>query len=259
MPVMKTFPFGVNGNTVHLRRSDYKEVIASLYSEEEFRTSKTEFWPAFSRCSRRQGRLICWYILAIILEAWLAGKLAANHGKYKDNTVYKWLADKFLFSYISEWHPLLTPYLFVEKETRVQADMLCTNGTLYQGIVTQHFVKNGTLTGIFLSEPKRFDRERYQKDREAYQKDKEAHSGKDMKKPETKDYWTKIPSENLYFFADKIFNMNLTYLPPQGKVAEIEAIKKLIMEVLGGKYSSMNIRVTQDTGSAADADSEAPN
>jgi hypothetical protein len=237
VPFVQTFPFSVTGNTAELRRSDYKLVTSALYSEEEYRNSKKEFWPAFSRCSRRQARLIAWYMLVIALEAWLAGWLAANYAEFKTFSLYNWLADKFLFSYISEWHPLLTPYMFVDKDTTVQADILCTNGILYQGIVTQHFVKDGTLTGIFVTEPKRYNRDRYVKDREALEKE--------GKKPDKDAYWQKIPSENLYFFADKIFNMNLTYRPPAGKVADDEAVRKLVIEIMGPSLSAKNITITQ--------------
>jgi hypothetical protein len=238
LPMMRTVPFSVRDNTVELRRSDYREVLSALYSEQEYRNSQKEFWPAFTRCSRRQARLAAWYILAIGLEAWAAGKLAANYAKYKHNPVYSWLADKFLFSYISEWHPLLTPYMFVEKGTTVQADMLCTNGTLYQGVVTQHFVKNGTLTGIFLTEPKRFNRELYVKNKDLSEK-----AG--IKKPDKNDYWQEIPSQNLYFFADKIFNMNLTYRSPVGRV-DAEAVRRLLIKIAGATSEKSNITITQE-------------
>lgn len=239
LPVMQTFPFSVKSNTAESRRADYRAVTSALYSEEEYRNSKKEFWPAFTRCSRRQGRLIAWYMLFIGLEAWAAGRLAADYAKYRIFLFYNWLADKFLFSYISEWHPLLTPYMFVDKDTTVQADILCTNGILYQGTVTQHFVKDGTLTGIFLTKPKRYNRDLYVKDREALEKE--------GKKPDKDAYWQKIPSENLYFFADKIFNMNLTYKPPIGKVADEEAVRKLVIEIIGSSQSTRNITITTST------------
>ena len=54
LPIMRTVPFSVKGNTVETRRSDYKAVISALYSEQEYRGSTKEFWPAFTRSSRRQ-------------------------------------------------------------------------------------------------------------------------------------------------------------------------------------------------------------
>ena len=237
LPVMRTCPFSLKDNSFQMRRSDYKLLTSALYSEEEYRKHQNEFWPAFTRCSRRQARLIAWYVLFIGLEAWLAGALAARYAKYRNSRIYNWLADKFLFSYISEWHPLLTPYMFVDKDTSVQADILCTNGILYQGIVTQHFVRDGNLTGIFLTDPKRFNRDRYIADRLA--------SEKEGKKPDKDTYWQAIPSQNLYFFADKIFNMNLTYKSSAGKFVDDEAVRRLIFEIIG-KALPKNITITQD-------------
>jgi len=239
VPFVQTFPFPVRNNTAQSRRSDYKLVASALYSEEEYRNSKREFWSAFGRCSRRQARIIAWYILLIGLEAWLAGWLAANYAKYRGLWLYNWVADKFLFSYISPWHPLLTPYMFVDKDTTVQADILCTNGILYQGTVSQHLVKDdGTLSGIFLTEPKRYNRELYAKDREALEKE--------GKNPDRNAYWQSIPSENLYFFADKIFNMNLNFKPPVGRIADREAIRKLLIKVIGQSFSTKNVTITQE-------------
>jgi hypothetical protein len=240
-PIVKCFPFPVRNGTAQSRRSDYKLIASALYSEDEYKSSKKEFWPAFSRCARRQARLISWYILLIGLEAWLAGWLAANYARFRSLSLYNWLADKFLFSYISPWHPLLTPYMFVGKDTAVQADILCTNGMLYQGIVSQHFARDdGSLSGIFLTEPRRYNRELYIKDREAFEKENEG------KKPDKNSYWQAIPSENLYFFADKIFNMNLNFKPPAGRIADREAIRKLLIKVIGQSFSTRNVTITQE-------------
>ncbi len=239
MPYMDRFPFPVVESTV-MRRSDYKLVTSALYSEAKYSASEKDFWPAFTRCSRRQGRLLAWYMVLIGLEAWGAGYLAANYAKYRSNRPYAWLADKFLFSYISEWHPLLTPYMFVDKETTVQADILCTNDILYQGTVTQHFISDGKLTGIFLTDPRRFNREPYVKDREAWEKSED----KTKEKPDKEKYWQTIPSKNLYFFADKIFNMNLNFKPPAGQVAGSEAIRKLLAEAIG-RVNLQGVTITQ--------------
>jgi hypothetical protein len=67
-------------------------------------------------------------------------------------------------------------------------------------------------------------------------KDEVKHGGKD---PEKQDYWISIPSENLYFFPDKILNMNLTYLPPTGTRADSAAVKNFIEEVLSRSASDL--------------------
>lgn len=239
VPVVRTFPFPVHDGTAQSRRTDYKLVTSALYSEDEYKTSKNEFWHSFTRCARRQARLITWYIVLIALEAWLAGWLAANYARFRSFWPYNWLADKFLFSYISPWHPLLTPYLFVDKDTTVQADILCTNNMLYQGTVSQHFVKDdGTLSGIFLTQPRRYNRELYIKDREALERE--------GKKPDKNAYWQPIPSENLYLFAEKIVNMNLNFKSPVGRIADHEAIRKLVIRVIGKSFSTKDFTITQE-------------
>jgi hypothetical protein len=231
VPGMTGFPFPVGENSAALRRYDYRVVVQSLYSEAEFQSSRGEFWHAFTRCARRQARLILWYVLFIVLEASLAGKLARNFARYKTNHAYRWIADKILFPYISGWHPLLTPYSYVDQSTTVQADILCTNGMLYQGRVSQHFLKDGQLTGIFLQEPKRFDRDAYLQ-------------AKSTRQPaQTKDFWKEIPSDNLYFFVEKIVNMNLSYKPRQD--ADSRIIAKLIADVLKRPFSPGQIRVVK--------------
>jgi hypothetical protein len=159
VPGPRNWPFPVRQNTLEARRSDYRSVAAALYSDTEFAKSQQEFWRALTPCLRRQARMVIWYLLLVALEAWIAGKLAKDFSKYKDNKYGKRLADKFLFGYISEWHPLLTPYLLPDH--KVRADLLCTNNTLYQGEVSQHFLRDGQLTGIILTKPKRFDRDKY--------------------------------------------------------------------------------------------------
>jgi hypothetical protein len=41
----------------------------------------------------------------------------------------------------------------------------------------------------------------------------------------------------MYFFPDKIVNMNLTYLSPDDKPANIEALKLYLSDVLGRDLS----------------------
>ena len=227
---MQNFPFPVRENSAQARRADYKLVVTALYSESKFEKSEAQFWPAFTRCVRRQGRLILWYLFAIGVEAVCAGLLAKNYAKLKGWLIYKWFADKFLFSYISEWHPLLTPYLYTDPKTTVQADILCTNDVMYQGTVSQYFARDGQLSGIFLRNPKRFDRRLYLKAQE------------EGKKPEKENYWRTIPSENLYFFAEKIVNMNLTYKPPLDTT-----FSRLLAEIFKKSVDPKKITVTLQT------------
>jgi hypothetical protein len=229
VPGPSNWPFPVRGSTDQSRRTDYKIVAAALYSDAEFARTQRDFWPAFTRSSRRQARLVSWYYLTLALTAWGAGKLATKYGKYKSNSLYKAFADRFLFEYISQWYPLLTPYVL--PSTSVRADILCTNDTLYQGTVADHFLSGGELSGIILQEPRRFDRKSYleQKGRGA--------------KPDKEKYWVPIPSELMYFFADKILNLNLTYLDQSGKAVDTRSVEKYLETQLGNRTGKITVSV----------------
>jgi hypothetical protein len=128
-------------------------------------------------------------------------------------------------------NPLLTPYLL--PDTKVRADLLCTNNTLYQGEVSQHFLRDGQLSGIILNDPRRFDRDRYLADKAG------------EPKPDKEKYWIKIPSRNLYFFADKIFNMNLTYVTGSGTPVNTTAVENFVESALGSNMKDLNnLKVT---------------
>jgi hypothetical protein len=218
MPGPRSFPFPVKENSVQQRRADYKEVSSAFYSEAEFTREGKEFWNAVTRCSRRQARLVSWYILLVGLEALLIGLLAANYPKLK-NKVLKWISNSFLTAYISQWHPLLP-----KGGPIVQVDILCADHTLYQGELSDYFLKDGELSGIILKKPFRFDRPAYLKARE------DAAKQDEPKKVDLKVFWRSIPSQHLYFFADKILNLNLTYLTTSEEGTNPAAFKKFLEE-----------------------------
>jgi len=224
-PIVRNWPFPLRENTITVRRSDYKTVVGAMYSDKKFDDTQSQFWPALTRCIRRQGRLALWYFFLVGLEAGLLGWAAANYSRLRNIRAYKWFADRVLFKFISEWHPLLTPYLNFLPGTVVQADVLCTNDVLYQGVVSEYFLQDGKLTGIILHKPRRFERQLYLEAKKDAQKASTAA-------PDRKQYWVTIPSENLYFFPDKIVNMNLTYLSPPGATADLQVLQDLLKEVL---------------------------
>jgi hypothetical protein len=116
-----------------------------------------------------------------------------------------------VFPYISQWHVLLTPFL--APDSRIRADILCIDKTLYQGEVADYFLEGQRPSGIILSSPQRFNRTGYINDKEA------------GKNPDKTKYWSAIPSSNLYSFADKILNLNLTYVGPEDSAINSEILR----------------------------------
>jgi hypothetical protein len=225
LPFAQRHPFHFD-DTVQLRRADYKVLVSAMYSEQEFSHSKAEFWPALTRASRRQGRLLTWYLIWVIFLAVVMGIIARNipnwrtHKGKRRYALLNLLSDKILFPYISQWHVLLTP--FMVPGSTIQADILCVDGSLYKGEVSAHFLNEGQLSGIILTDPVRFDRSAYLKEKDA------------GKKPDKNNFWTSIPSAKLYFFADKVLNMNLRYATPAG-------IKEFVAENIGDTGISITI------------------
>jgi hypothetical protein len=212
VPGPRTWPFPIAENSVYQRRADYRAVSAAFYSDAEFTKLGEKFWRAATRCSRRQTRLVSWYFLLIILEACFLGAIAKNYTKLK-NGVLIWISNAFLTAMISQWHPLLP-----KTDTIVQADVLCVNDLLYQGEVSEYFLRDGELSGLILRKPRRFDKKAYDKAKE------------EGKKPAPKDFWRLIPSQNLYFFADKILNMNLTYVTASPAISNPGAVENFLAE-----------------------------
>jgi hypothetical protein len=121
--------------------------------------------------------------------------------------------------------------------TEVRADILCTNDLLYQGRVSQYFLKDGELSGIILHDPQRFNRDLYRKARQEGQN------------PKKEDYWTVIPSQHLYFFADKIFNMNLSYTTASSAIASPAAVEKFLAEELRPMTDELKLSISVATPS----------
>lgn len=219
IPGFGSFPFGFQ-DSPELRTRDYGRVVSTLASDTQLSKNDPGFWDAFGRCCKRQGRLLTWYYFFLVAEALTFGFLARNYGRHKGRT-YRWIADTFLLPNISEWYPLLTAFTFPDENTKVMADLLCDD-TLYRGTVAKHFLdKDGKLSGIILTEPKRFDRHGYLLAKDAGEK------------PNKEAYWRDIPSAKLHLFADHISNLNLNYEPPRADEGVLrEYLQKILRQRL---------------------------
>jgi hypothetical protein len=209
VPTLDNFP--VPANHPELRAADYRLIAGCLYSDQYFTTAGQSFWDALDRTWHRQFVFLFWYYLLTAGVGLIFGYLAGSYGRLKANRYYRWFADKLLFSRISEWHPLLTPFVFADKSTIVRANILTVSDNLYRGLVSEHFVDaEGKLTGVILTEAVRFDRRSFLQDKDA------------MRSTETEAYWKEVPGDKLYVFADKIVDLNLSYESPEPSQAVLE-------------------------------------
>lgn len=206
-----TWPFSVHQKSSTNRREAYRTVVRVAINdkvlEEPGQTSL--YWAATNEVIRRQARFLVWYYVLVLLEAWICARLTRNYGRWYESLsgirrkLYLWTATKILLPTISEWHLLLTPFIYPPEPSReVWVDVLTTLDVLYQGHVLNFFLdKEGQLSGIYLEYPWRFDRQGLLRD---------LAEGKMA--AETDSYWKKIPSNNLYIPNEKIVNLNVRYL-----------------------------------------------
>lgn len=111
----------------------------------------------------------------------------------------------------------------------MKADVLMVDNTLYSGEVADHFVnKDGDLSGLFLRDPRRFDRIRYLREKETWGTTRS-----------TMKFWSSIPSAKLYLIAEKILNLNLNYEPPG-----VGHLKADIVERYWRRYQNLPFSVT---------------
>jgi hypothetical protein len=204
-------PFGVPGKSSTERRQAYRTVIAVAINDKALEEvgQRSAYWSAANQVIRRQARLLFWYYLLVLLEAYVYARLSANYGLWRatlkgwQRRLYLSIADKILLPSVSEWHLLLTPFYYApEPQRQVWVDVLTTLDVLYKGHVNTYSLnKEGELSGIVLESPRRFDRVTQLRDRE--------HGAS---KPDMTSYWRDIPSNNLYIPSDKITNLNVRYM-----------------------------------------------
>lgn len=197
-------------------------VVSGLHSEPLFKEYGQGFWEALWRTFKRQGRVIFWYYVLVATVAFGLGVLTRYYGTLKGNRLFSWFADIYLLPHISQWHPILTGFTFAGKTT-VKADVLMTNDVLYDGEVADYFLNSdGSLAGIFLKSPRRFERDRYLEERAKW----------GMTRP-VATFWRNIPSAKLYLIGAKIVNLNLRYEPPE---ARKEILERYIESFFKGPY-----------------------
>jgi hypothetical protein len=233
VPGFKSHPLGF-ADSRSLRTSDYEIVASGLYSEAMFKEYGPLFWGALSRTLERQGRLLCWYYILVCIAGFMAGRGCKHYGRLKHIKPFAILADFYLMPHISQWYVILTPFTFPDRRTIVRAEVLMTDGTLYRGDVADHFLnKEGSLSGLFLANPTRFDRRALMKEREAWGSNRAAAK-----------FWRTIPSAKLYLVADKIMNLNLHYESPTLTASSISKYLESLRGELQKKSGAQTISVS---------------
>ena len=98
--------------------SDYKLVLNSLYSEHYFDEHTMQFWASFGAVWRHQVRFLAWNYSFLLLEIGLVTLFVWQFGRLNQFSIFKRTVGKWLLNRVSEWQPLLTPFVFPPSENR---------------------------------------------------------------------------------------------------------------------------------------------
>lgn len=198
------------------RDADYKTVLLASFAD-QLASARDEFWNAAIRLGKRHGRILFWYLSLVSLEGLFVGFVASKWGGLQPKLAAWPRADhlltRFLLAHVSEWHVLLTNFLF--PGTTIHADVLAVEDRLYRGEVLDYTRdREGSLTGIYLNNAERYDRAGLVSDR------------KNGIAKDTAEYWKTIPGKRLFIFTDKLFTLNIR---PQTTLAA--AMKLVALEL----------------------------
>jgi hypothetical protein len=221
------FPFV---DTWELRCEDYQTVLLACFAE-PLAASKDAIWNASLRAAQRQSRMWTWFMTLVIAEGFILGLVASRWGTIQPRLRLQWpmvegRLTRLLLAYISEWHVLLTDFLF--PKTKIHVDLMTTDDRLFRGEALSYTRdRDGKLTGIYLDHAERYDRKGLEKDRDQH-----------VQKP-LDQYWKPI-GERLYVFADNILSLNIR---PE---ATVDSVRKDIddLEVVKEARPGAEIEVT---------------
>jgi hypothetical protein len=216
-------------------KPDLKTVFSGLYSEKIFEQDPTAFFRAAKSASLANWSLV-WRLYALLITYSVAVNIIIlNYGAIRNS---KWFGKAawrkqalaiFVLPRVSEWHVLLTTFSH-KKSTRITADILTRSDVLYRGTIEKPFLApDGSLSGLLISDPFRYERQRFLDDKKA------------GNNPDKDQYWRKIPSNTFLMIAAEISTINLRRYDPE----DAELISR-IEQILNEKLTAQWVSAQQD-------------
>lgn len=193
-------------------------VFADLYSDKLFEQNPSAFYAAFAVFTRFTlcllARAYAFVILGSVLFGWIATRLGTVRAKLRNWPRLTRALHWAFMPRISEWHIALSPMLVHDRgELIVRIDVMTKGGLLYRGNVYEKRIKaDGDLATLVLENAQRIVRAEYLRDRTLYEEQK-ATTPK-LKKPDTEDYWKKIPGELFLLNGSEIASINVRHVRP---------------------------------------------
>jgi hypothetical protein len=191
-------------------KSDVQTYLAAILSQ-KFLDDHT---PQFFQSAKTVARLfwaVAWRLYALlIVYATTINVLIIKYGELRNS---KWMKKHpscrsilaaFVLPRISSWHILLKSVSH-PKSVDIRVDVMTKRDILYRGTVQELMLApDGTLSGLLITKPFRYQREKFLDDLKKYSEGLKIEA-----KPNTDNYWKKIPGHAFLIMADDIETINL--------------------------------------------------
>lgn len=195
-----------------------RTVFSDLYSDKLFEQNPSAFYSALSTFTSFTACLLVrtytFVIFGSLLFGWIALHLGTIRSKLKNwPRMTRFLHWAFM-PRISEWHIALSPMLVhARRELIVRIDVLTKSGTLYRGnVFEKRITADGDLATLILQNAQRMVRAEFTRDRSKYEEQR--LSDPTLRKPDSEDYWRKIPGELFLLNGSEISSVNVRHVRP---------------------------------------------
>jgi hypothetical protein len=115
----------------------------------------------------------------------------------------------FVLPRISVWHILLKSVSH-KRSVDIRVDVITRRDVLYRGTIQDLLLTpDGALSGLLLTTPLRYQREKYLDDLKKYSEQQTDQQPTPMSKPNSEKYWKAIPGHAFLIMSDNIETINL--------------------------------------------------
>jgi hypothetical protein len=191
-------------------KSDVQTYLAAILSQTFFDSHTPQFFQSAKTMASLFGAVAWRLYLLLIIYAIIVNILIINYGELRNS---KWMSKypfwrkilaAFVLPRISSWHILLRSVSH-SKSVDIRVDVITGRDALYRGTVHDLILApDGALSGLLLTNPFRYQREKYLNDLKDY-----SQGPKTKAKPHPDNYWKEIPGHAFLIMADKIETLNL--------------------------------------------------
>ena len=226
-------------------KAEFEIYIAAILSQKFLDDHTSQFFHAAKIMLQIFGAL-AWRLYALlIVYAITINILIVNYGELRNSTWMKKhlrlreIFASFVLPRISSWHVLLRS-VSQPKSVDIRVDVMTTRDILYRGTIQELMLApDGALSGLLISKPLRYQREKYVADWKKY-----SEGPKTEEKPDTDNYWKGIPGDAFLIMSSDIETINLRSYEVYDQ-ALLSRLKKILNKTVSAERSHKPITTSQ--------------